>query len=165
MEKERKEKFGIICRVKIDHDDTEVNRYRETMVYRKDKTPNRPDYRHLMANGGKGWRREHSNNDLLEWGTPTDYLGKGRKLLLFDTDSREITVETDIDPDSCYADKSNYYRVRNIIVDDSLKVLRSPIPLEKVRNVPGLERFQNYRQFKDITKEQYEALMRIIKSK
>lgn len=157
--KGRKEIFGIICRVVIDKDKPSKKNKHRTMVFRKDLTPHRPDYRDLMAEGGEGWRKEHSNRKLLEWGTPTDYLGNGKKLFLFDTYSREITVEADIDPDQCFEDPDNYYKIRNVIIEDSLHVLKRPITLGEITLVHGLESFQNYRQFKEINKEQYESLM------
>lgn len=163
MDKKRKEKFGIICRVMIDHDDPDESDFHRTKVYKKDKTPNRPDYRELMDDGGEGWRREHSSRGLLEWGTPTDYLGNGKVLLLFDADSREITVAAEIVPEACYIE-DNYFEIRNIIKDGTLKVLKNPVPLTEFKKVDGLEKFQNYRGFMDITKEQYEAILKISKS-
>lgn len=164
MKKERMQKFGGICRVLIDHNDRDVSEPKEPVnkVYRKDKTPNRPDYRDLMDNGGEGWRREHSERNLLEWGTPSDYLGTGTKLLLYDTDARAITVVADIDPDQCFtlSKEENYYNVRNIIRDGSICVLSNEISLDDITKVDGLEKFQNHRQFKDITKTQFEVLIR-----
>lgn len=160
MNEERKEKFGIICRVKIDHDNPKDCKSHTTKVFRKDRTPNKPDYRDLMDKGGEGWRREHSNRGLLEWGTPTDYLGNGKFLLLFDTDSREITVAAEIIPERWYTE-DNYFEVRNIIKEGTLHVLKNPVLLADLKKVEGLERFQNYRLFKDITKEQYEAILKI----
>ncbi|MCL6090884.1 MAG: EVE domain-containing protein [Candidatus Thermoplasmatota archaeon] len=160
MDSDRKEKFGIICRVAIDHDDPQESVSHRTKVYRKDRTPNKPDYRDLMKNGGQGWRREHSERGLLEWGTPTDYLGDGERLMLFDTDSREITVVAEIEPDKYYLE-DNYYKFRNIIKEGYLKVLKKPVPLEEIKKVNDLDKFQNYRLFKDITEEQYEAILEI----
>lgn len=160
MMEERKNKYGIICRVMIDHDEPDENGSHSTRVYRRDRTPERPDYRELMDNGGNAWRREHSDRNLLEWGTPTDYLGDGTKLLLYDTDAREITVVADIEPDKYFIDEENHYRIRNIIRDGSLCVLSEPIPLEEIKRVDGLQKFQNYRNFKDITEDQFMALVK-----
>ena len=113
-----------------------------------------------MSNGGEGWREEHSERGLLEWGTPIDYTGMGTKLLLYDTYANEITVVADIDPDMCYEDKNNYYSVRNIIIDGSIRVLERPITLIEITSISGLEDFQKHRRFMDITEEQYTSLMK-----
>lgn len=143
MDGDRKEKFGIIRRVMIDHDNPEESVSHQTRVYRKDRTPNKPDYRDLMTNGGEGWRREQSERGLLEWDTPIDYLGLGTKLMLFDTDVREITVVADIDREGYYIDEENYYKFRNIISDGFLCVLTEPISLDDIKEVEGLEKFHN----------------------
>lgn len=153
--KARNEKYGIICRVMIDHDEPNESDAHRTRVHRKDKTPSKPDYRDLMRNGGEGWRREHSDKNLLEWGTPIDYLGNGKKIMLFDTDTREITVVADIEPEKTYKNYEGYYKWRNIIKDGTLCVLSEPIPLRELVRVDGLQTFQHYRGFKDITERQF----------
>ena len=155
MKSDRTKKFGIICRVVIDRGEVSKKNNHRTRVFRKDVTKNRPDYRDLMSNGGEGWRGEHSERGLLEWGTPIDYMGMGTKLLLYDTYAKEITVVADVDPDLCYEDKKNYYSVRNIIIDGSIRVLERPITLIEITSVSGLEDFQKNRRFMDITEEQY----------
>ena len=155
MKSDRTKKFGIICRVVIDRGEVIKKINHKTGVFRKDVTRNKPDYRDLMSNGGEGWREEHSERGLLEWGTPIDYMGMGTKLLLYDTYAKEITVVADVDPDLCYEDKNNYYSVRNIIIDGSIRVLERPITLIEITSVSGLEDFQKYRLFMDITDEQY----------
>ena len=159
MKINRKEKFGIICRVIIDRDESSGKNIRNTEVYRKDITREKPDYRELMSNSADGWREEHSEKGLLEWGTPTDYMGKGRKLLLYDTYAKEITVIADVDPDMCYDDEDNFYKVRNIIVEGTIRVLQKPISLKEIVSVLGLENFQKHRQFMDITEGQYLNLL------
>lgn len=160
MDKNRKKKFGIICNVRIDHDDPEEDIIQHTGVYRKDRTPNRPDYLDLMSNGGEGWRREHSDRGLLEWGTPIDYLGHGTKLMLYDTDISQITVIADIVPDACYIHNENHvYEYRNIIKDGSLCVLSEPISLDDIKKVEGLEKFP-YRRWKDISESQFQTLIK-----
>ena len=155
----RTEKCGIICRVVIDRGRPDKENKHRTMVFRKDVTKGKPDYRDLMSNGGNSWREEHSDRGLLEWGTPIDYLGMGRKLLLYDTYAKGITVVADINPDMCYEEPSNYYKVRNIIIDGSLRVLERPITLREITSVTGLEDFQKHRRFIDITEEQYLKLI------
>lgn len=160
MKSDRTEKFGVICRVVIDGDKASKKNKHRTMVFRKDVTKNKPDYRDLMSNGGDGWRKEHSDKGLLEWGTPIDYLGKGTKLLLYDTHSREITAVAEVNPDMCYEDESNYYKVRNIITDGSIRILKRPIALSDIKSIPGLENFQKQRRFIDISEVQYASLIK-----
>ena len=158
MKSDRKETYGVICRVVIDRDRAGKKNNHRTRVFRKEVTKNEPDYRELMSNSGDGWRGEHSDKGLLEWGTPKDYMGKGIKLLLYDTYAKEITVVADVDPGKCY-EADNYYRIRNIIVDGSINVLERQITLSEITSVPGLEDFQKHRQFIDITEEQYVNLI------
>ena len=156
----RTEKFGIICRTLIDHDDPTESDSHKTKVYRKARTPNKPDYLELMDNNAVGWRKEHSKKGLLEWGTPTDYMGAGTKLLLFDTDVNKITVVADVKPKSIRFDENNTFRWRNIIADGSLELYKPPIPLEIIQKVKGLYDPSRARQLVNITRMQYEELLR-----
>ena len=154
----RTKKFGIICRVLIDHDDPDESDSHRTEVYRKNRTPNRPDYLELMDNNAVGWRKEHSKNGLLEWGTPKDYMGAGTKLLLFDTDVNKITVVADVEPKSIRFDEGNHFRWRNIITDGSLKLFKPAIPLGVIQKVNGLHDPSKARQLVDITEFSKESL-------
>lgn len=122
---DRAEKFGVIAKIK--NDDGNDNEERRTRVFRKDITPKEKDYRDLMRSGE--WLDVHSTdpkNKKWEWGTPSDYLGKGTKLLLFDKIENGITVIADINPKEAFYDYSNYYKVRNVMMGEPL-ILDKPI--------------------------------------
>ena len=156
---DRKEKFGIIAKIRFDDG---INKDgRRTEVFSRDVTPNKNDYRDLMRSGE--WLNIHSTDSKSkkwEWGTPTDYLGKGVKLLLFDKIEEAITVIADINPSEAFSDDDNYYSVRNVMVGKP-NVLDPPIPTELITEC-GLKDPMALRliPFEEITKKQYEELMR-----
>ena len=155
---DRAEKFGVIAKIKIDNgEDTEEKR---TRVFREDVTPNESDYRELMGSGE--WLNIHSTDPKSkkwEWGTPTDYLGKGVKLLLFDKIEKGITVIADINPYEAFYDDENHHTVRNVMVGKPI-VLEDPIPTKLITEC-GLKNPMNLGliPFEEITKEQYEELI------
>lgn len=154
----RSEKFGVIAKIKID-DGTDLGDKR-TMVFREDITPKEKDYRKLMKSGE--WLNIHSSdtsNKKWEWGTPSDYLGKGVKLLLFDKNEEGITVIADIDPTEAFYE-DNHHTVRNGMVRKPT-VLDKPIPTQLIvdcglRSPSSLGRIP----FEEITRAQYDDLMR-----
>ena len=155
----RTEKFGIIAKIRFD-DGKDIN-VRKTEVFSRDVTPNKNDYRDLMRSGE--WLSVHStdpNNKKWEWGTSKDYLGNGIKLLLFDKIEEAITVIADINPSEAFVDDDNYYSVRNVMVGKP-NVLDPPIPTELIMEC-GLKDPMTLRliPFEEITKKQYEKLMR-----
>ena len=156
---DRPEKFGVIAKIKIDDGgDTEEIR---TRVFRKDVTPNEKDYRVLMRSGE--WLGFHStdlNDKKWEWGTPSDYLGKGVKLLLFDKIEKGITVIADVDPKEAFYDNENHHTVRNVMVGKPT-VLDKPIPTKLIIEC-GLKDplTLGLIPFEEITERQYEELMR-----
>ncbi len=155
---DRAKKFGVIAKIKIDEGkDTEEKR---TRVFRKDGTLNEKDYRDLMISGG--WLDVHttdSNNKKWEWGTPSDYLGKGVKLLLFDKIEKGITVIADVDPKEAFYDNENHHKVRNVIVGKPT-VLDNPIPIKLITEC-GLKdpTTLGLIPFEEITEKQYDELM------
>ena len=155
----RAEKFGVIAKIKIDEGkDTEEMR---TRVFRKDVTPNEKDYRDLMRSGE--WLNFHStdlNDKKWEWGTPSDYLGRGVKLLLFDKIDGGITVIADINPKEAFYDNENHHTVRNVMVGKPT-VLDKPIPTKLIIEC-GLKDplTLGLIPFEEITERQYEELMR-----
>ena len=155
----RAEKFGVIAKIKIDEGkDTEEMR---TRVFRKDVTPNEKDYRDLMRSGE--WLNFHStdlNDKKWEWGTPSDYLGRGVNLLLFDRIDGGITVIADINPKEAFYDNENHHTVRNVMVGKPT-VLDKPIPTKLIIEC-GLKDplTLGLIPFEEITERQYEELMR-----
>ena len=155
---DRKEKFGIIAKIRFDDG---INKDgRRTEVFSRDVTPNKNDYRDLMRSGE--WLNIHSTDPKSkkwEWGTPTDYLGKGVKLLLFDKIEKGITVIADINPYEAFYDDENHHTVRNVIVGKPL-VLEDPIPTKLITEC-GLKNPMNLGliPFEEIAKEQYEELI------
>lgn len=155
----RTQKFGVIAKIKIDEgNDTEKKR---TKVFRKDISPKEKDYRDLMRSGE--WFAVHSsdpNNKKWEWGTPSDYLGQGVKLLLFDKIERGITVIADINPKEAFYDNENHHTVRNVMLSKPT-VFDRPIPTELIIEC-GLKDPLTLGAipFEEITEKQYEELMR-----
>ena len=155
---DRAEKFGVIAKIK--NDDGNDNEERRTRVFRKDITPKEKDYRDLMRSGE--WLDVHSTdpkNKKWEWGTPSDYLGKGTKLLLFDKIENGITVIADINPKEAFYDYSNYYKVRNVMVGKPL-ILDKPIPATLIVSC-GLKEPSSLGVIpsEEITEKQYDDLM------
>ena len=156
---DRAEKFGVIAKIKIDEGkDTEERR---TKVFRNDVNPNEKDYRDLMRSGE--WLGVHStdpNNKKWEWGTPTDYLGRGVKLLLFDKIEKAITVIADINPHEAFFDNENHHTVRNVMLRKPL-VLDKPIPTKLIMECDLKDPLTlGLIPFEEITEKQYEDLMR-----
>ena len=155
----RAEKFGVIAKIK--NDDGSDKEERRTRVFRKDITPKEKDYRDLMRSGE--WLDVHSTdpkNKKWEWGTPSDYLGKGIKLLLFDKIEKGITVIADINPKEAFYDYNNHHRVRNVMVGKPL-ILDKPIPASlivscELRDPSDLGVIPS----EEITEKQYDELMR-----
>ena len=154
----RGEKFGVIAKIK--NEDGNDNQERRTRVFRKDITPKEKDYRDLMRSGE--WLDVHSTdpkNRKWEWGTPSDYLGKGTKLLLFDKIENGITVIADINPKEAFYDYSNYYKVRNVMVGEPL-ILDKPILASLIASC-GLKDPSSLGVIpsEEITEKQYDELM------
>ena len=156
---DRAEKFGVIAKIKFDDGgDTEETR---TRVFSKDVTPNEKDYRDLMRSGE--WLDTYStdpNDKKWEWGTPSDYLGKGVKLLLFDKIEKGITVIADIDPKEAFYDNENHHTVRNVMVRKPT-VLDPPIPSRLITDCGLKDPLKLGRiPFEELTERNYEDLMR-----
>ncbi|MDS0257474.1 hypothetical protein ApAK_07320 [Thermoplasmatales archaeon AK] len=148
--KRRKEKFGVITKIRFDDSSDEESR---TMVYYH-------NYRELMKSGK--WLDEHStdpSNKKWEWGTPKDYLGKGTKLLLFDTVDKGITVIADVIPTEAFYDWEVSHKVRNVMKPFP-EVLDVPIPPEVIEKA-GIDdpRKIGKRPFENITEEQFKSLI------
>ena len=155
----RMEKFGIICKIKLD-DNSEAEPKR-TCVFRKDVTPDEEDYRDLMKSGK--WLDNYSTdrkNKKWEWGTHYDYLGKGTKLLLYDKLEPEgITIIADVIPEETFIDKNNYYKVRNVLRPFP-KVLDPPIPSCIIVGAGLTDPSKlGRRPFEDITELQFNNLL------
>ena len=157
---DRNEKFGVIAKVKVD--DYSGSEDERTFVFRKEVTPKEEDYRDLMRSGK--WAQMHStypSSKKWEWGTPSDYLGKGTKLLLFDkTPPGGITVIANVTPKEAFIDRDNYHKVRNVL-DPFPDVLEIPISSSLIKEV-GLKDPNSLGlvPFEEITESQFNELMR-----
>ena len=155
---DRAEKFGVIAKIK--NDDGSDKEERRTRVFRKDITPKEKDYRDLMRSGE--WLDAHSTDPTYqkwEWGTPTDYLGRGVKLLLFDKIEKGITVIADINPYAAFFDDENHHTVRNVMVRKPT-VLDKPIPIKLIVECDLKDPLTlGLIPFEEITEKQYKELM------
>lgn len=147
----RKNKFGVIAKIKFDDP---ADQDRRTMV--------QTNYKELMISGE--WLDQYSSdpkNKKWEWGTPSDYLGKGIKLLLFDKrGDGGITIIAEIVPREAFYDDENHHTVRNVFKHKPT-VLETPIPVTLVTEA-GLRDPMNLGKipFEDITESQFNDLMR-----
>ncbi len=117
----RKDKFGVIAKIKLDDP---LDGERRTRIYRKEATPSEEDYRDLMRSGKfLEINSTDPDNKKWEWGTPSDYLGKGTKLMLFDRTDPGITVIADIDPKEAFYGNMNTFTVRNVMKPDPFRPL------------------------------------------
>ena len=109
---------------------------------------------------------ETYRKEIMEWSawdTPRTYEkldGKGRKLLLYDSECEGITVEVEIKkvkhiPWERAFPSSNVFATKP-------KVFRTPIPLKRIRSISGFENFGKHRKdrnaYRNITREQYRQL-------
>ena len=145
----RTEKFGVIAKIKFDNPSDGAKR---TLVH--------PNYKELMRT--EKWIDEHSSdpdNKMWEWGTPSDYLGKGKKLLLYDMSEHGITVIADIIPKEAFYVDENHHHVRNVMVGKP-DVLVRPISPELIVscNLKDPERLGRI-PFEEITEAQCNELM------
>jgi hypothetical protein len=109
--------------------------------------------------------REMRRDEWDRWNTPRQYKnldGKGRKLLLYDGKKRGITAEVEIKKVSRIPRRRKWCW-RNLFVPGTLRIFRKPIPLSRIRSIPGFEGFSMYRKdrsaYRNITREQYRLLM------
>ena len=155
----RSSRFGVIAKIKFDtgNDPEEIR----TKVYCQALTPNKDDYLDLIKSGE--WFAVHSsdpNNKKWEWGTLSDYLGQGVKLLLFCKIEKGITIIADINPNGAFFDDENHHTVRNVMTGKP-HVLEKPIPTKLIIEC-GLKGplALGLIPFEEITEKQYEELMR-----
>jgi len=101
-----------------------------------------------------------------QWNTPRQYKqldGTGRKLMLYDGTQKGITVEVEIEKVE-ETGSDPLYPWSNVYARGTLRVLKSPIPLERIQSVPGFKNFGVYRKdrnaYRNITHEQYRELTR-----
>jgi hypothetical protein len=99
------------------------------------------------------------------WNTPREYKnldGTGRKLLLYDRERKGITVEVEIKKVSRIPRKRKWCW-RNQFAPGTLRIFAKPIPLSRIRSIPGFEGFGAYRKdrsaYRNITREQYRQLL------
>ena len=141
--REDRQHYGIICKIMLCEPDAGVYNNHLCPECGKD------DYRDLMRNGL--WRERYSRCGKLEWewGTPSDYMNGGRtKLLLYDRHEKAITVDVDVIPDKmcieecdCPSETKVHFHYRNILNHDTLRVLKDPIPRERIQKLPGFKNF------------------------
>ncbi len=146
----RAEKFGVIAKIKFDKPSDGEKR---TRVH--------SNYKELMRTGK--WPDMFSsdlNNKMWEWGTPSDYLGKGEKLLLYDMNEIGITVIADIDPKKAFYDDENHHTVRNVMTGKP-EVLDKPIPPGLIVDCNLIDPRELGRiPFEEITEAQFDNLMK-----
>lgn len=101
------------------------------------------------------WRR---------WNTPRQYKnldGTGRKLLLYDKTRQGITVEVEIQSVK-RTDSKPDYPWTNEFAPGTLRIIEPPIPLDRIRGVPGFEHFGMHKKdrspYRNITREEYREL-------
>lgn len=112
----------------------------------------------------KTYRSGMRNGKWTYWNTPRPYEklnGKGRKLLLYDGERKEITVEVEIKKVK-HIRWERAYPSQNVFATKP-KVFRRPIPLKHIWSIPGFENFGKYRKdrcaYRNITREHYRQLM------
>ena len=159
-----KKEYGVICKIWFG---------KETWVFSKhDVLPHgESDYLDLMRTGE--WPNVMGHDDLWIWGTPTNYMKGGRtKLLLYDKFQEAITVITNVIPNEM---KENYegcedsdycFPFRNVMDESTLDILKTPIDLKIIRNIPGVPSFKNFgihrkdrSPYRVISKEQFDFLI------
>ncbi len=99
------------------------------------------------------------------WDTPRKYEkldGTGRKLMLYDRTRQAIVAEAEIRK----VERTNHSRDfpwSNHFAAGTLRRFHKPIPLSRIRSIPGFEGFSMYRRdrtaYRNITREQYRQLM------
>ncbi|MEM0135588.1 MAG: hypothetical protein QXU18_10280 [Thermoplasmatales archaeon] len=117
----RKDKIGVNANIKLDNPSDGDKRMR---VYSK--------YEELMKNGK--WIDVHSsdpNSKKREWGSPSDYLGKGLKLLLYNKNEPVMTVITGMTSKEAFYHNKNYHIIRNVMLGNPA-VFTNPIPPELI---------------------------------
>ena len=103
-------------------------------------------------------------DEWTHWNTPRPYKeldGTGRKLLLYDRERQGITAEVEIKKVE-HIRWERAFPSRNVFATKP-RIFRQPIPLKRIRSIPGFENFGKYRKdrspYRNITREQYRQLM------
>jgi hypothetical protein len=98
------------------------------------------------------------------WNTPRQYKhldGTGRKLLLYDGEKKSITAEVEIRSVK-RTDIEQAYPWTNEFAPGTLQFFDPPIPLSRIRSLPGFENFGMYRKdrsaYRNIAHEEYRQL-------
>jgi len=85
------------------------------------------------------------------WSTPSDYMKGGKaKLLLYDRYLKAITVDADVIPEKMKesyegCEESDYcFPFRNVMNEETLHILETPIGVGLIRNLPGMPSFKNF---------------------
>jgi hypothetical protein len=96
------------------------------------------------------------------WNTPRQCKsldGTGRKLMLYDTKRKAITVEVEI-KGVARTESEAGYPWTNEFAEETLHIFKRPIPLGDIQIVQGFENFGRSRSaFRNITHEQYRKLL------
>jgi hypothetical protein len=100
-----------------------------------------------------------------EWNTPREYAklnGTGRKLLLYDSQRKAITVEVEIERVG-KTQRQGSFPIQNIFVRNTLRTNEQMIPLSRILRVPGFENFnRGMAAAWNVTQEQYKQLMEAV---
>lgn len=109
--------------------------------------------------------KELKKGEWDRWNTPRECKsldGTGRKLLLYDRTRQGITVEVEIKKVK-RVKWARAYPWANIFASDTLRLFHEPIPLSRIRDVPGFEDFGKHRvdrtAYRNMTHEQYRQLI------
>lgn len=99
------------------------------------------------------------------WNTPRKYKhldGKGRKLFLYDSKQKALTVKVEIQKVEKIKGEREY-PWSNKFTPHTLTIFTKPISVEQIRKVAGLENFGIHRKdrspYRNLTREQYAKLI------
>lgn len=84
---------------------------------------------------------EMERGEWKEWNTPRKYIhldGKGRKLILYDSKQKALTVEVEIQKIEKMK-RVKEYPWKNKFVPKTLDIYAQPIPIAEIRTIKGFE--------------------------
>jgi hypothetical protein len=123
----------------------------ETWVFSKhDRIPlGESDYLDPMRS--KEWPNVIGRDGLWIWSTPSDYMKGGKaKLLFYDRYLKAINVDAYVIPEKMKesyegCEESDYcFPFRNVMNEETLHLLETPIGVGLIRNLPGMPSFKNF---------------------
>ncbi len=113
----------------------------------------------------KKYLKQMEKGEWDEWNTPRKYKhldGKGRKLILYDSKQKALTVEVEIQKVEKLK-RVKAYPWKNKFAPKTLDIYAKPIPVAEIRAIKGFENFGVYRKdrtpYRNVTRAQYAALI------